>query len=50
MLAYAKLLREKEGLSVLPASTAGLIALIDWHQKQPLANDRFVAVLTGKRT
>jgi threonine synthase len=49
MLAYAKLLREKEGLSVLPASTAGLIALVGLHQKQPLPNDRYVAVLTGKR-
>lgn len=50
MLAYAKLLREREGLSVLPASTAGLIALIDLHQKQALPHDRYVAVLTGKRT
>ncbi len=50
MLAYAKLLREKEGLSVLPASTAGLIALLDLHQKQALPGDRYVAVLTGKRT
>jgi threonine synthase len=50
MLTYAKLLREKEGLSVLPASTAGLIALLDLHQKQALPNDRYVAVLTGKRT
>ncbi|RJP39127.1 MAG: pyridoxal-phosphate dependent enzyme [Phycisphaerales bacterium] len=50
MLAYARMLREKEGLSVLPASTAGLIALLDLHQKQPLPGDRYVAVLTGKRT
>jgi len=50
MLSYSKMLREKEGLSVLPASTAGLIALIDLHQKGPLPNDRYVAVLTGKRT
>lgn len=50
MLTYAKLLREREGLSVLPASTAGLIALLDLHQKQTLPNDRYVAILTGKRT
>ena len=50
MLAYAKLLREREGLSVLPASTAGLIALLDWQQRETLPNDRYVAVLTGKRT
>ena len=49
MTAYAKLLREQEGMLVLPASTAGLLALIRRHKEQPLANDRFVAVLTGRR-
>jgi threonine synthase len=49
MVSYAKFIREREGLNVLPASTAGLIALLDWHAKQPLANDRYVVVLTGKR-
>jgi threonine synthase len=49
MLAYAKFIREREGLNVLPASTAALIALLDWHAKQPLPNDRYVIVLTGKR-
>ena len=41
---------EKEGINVLPASTAGLIALIDRHKKEPLANDRFVIILTGKKS
>ena len=50
MLAYSKLLRDREGLHVLPASTAGLIALIDYHKKTPLSNDRYVVVLTGRRT
>ncbi len=50
MLAAARLIREKEGLQVLPASTAGLIALVEYHKKNPLANDRYVAVLTGRRT
>jgi threonine synthase len=45
----SRLIREKEGLQVLPASTAGLIALIDRHQKEPLPNDRYVVVLTGRR-
>ena len=49
MLAYSKLLREREGLSVLPASTAGLIALTELHRQEPLTGDRYVAVLTGKK-
>ena len=47
---YSRLIREKEGLSVLPASTAGLIALIDRHNKQPLPGDRYVVILTGRKT
>jgi threonine synthase len=50
MLAYSKLLREREGLHVLPASTAGLIALTEFHKSSPLPNDRYVVVLTGRRT
>jgi threonine synthase len=46
---YSKILREKEGLSVLPASTAGLIALLEYHKKNPLDSDRYVAVLTGRK-
>ena len=49
MLAFSKLVRECEGLSVLPASTAGLIALTELHRKAPLPGDRYVAVLTGKK-
>ena len=48
LLAYSKMIREKEGMSVLPASTAGLIALLDLHKKEPLVNDRFVVLLTGR--
>jgi threonine synthase len=50
MRSYSKLIREREGLDVLPASTAGLIALINQHQKDPLPNDRYVAVLTGRKS
>lgn len=50
MLSYARLLREKEGLSVLPASTAGLIIIIEKHRKQPLPGDRYVAILTGRKS
>jgi threonine synthase len=49
MLYYARLIREKEGLSVLPASTAGLIALVDRHKKDPFPNDRYVVILTGRK-
>jgi threonine synthase len=49
MASFSKLIREREGLSVLPASTAALIALADKHEKEPLPNDRYVVLLTGKR-
>lgn len=50
MLALARRIREQEGLSVLPASTAGLCSLLDRHQKEPFPGDRYVAVLTGRKT
>lgn len=46
---YSKILKDKEGLNVLPASTAGLIALLNYHKKEDFDNDRFVAVLTGRK-
>jgi threonine synthase len=49
MLQYARDMREREGLSVLPASTAGLIALLELHRQDPVPNDRYVVVVTGKR-
>ncbi len=49
MLAYSNIIRKQEGLSVLPASTAGLIALIDGHKKSPLPGDRYVVMLTGRK-
>lgn len=49
MLAFAKLIREREGLNVVPASTAGLIALVERHKKEPLPNDRYVVILTGRK-
>ena len=41
-------LLKKEGLRILPASTAGLIGLLDMHEKLNFEPDRFVAVLTAK--
>jgi threonine synthase len=49
MMDYARLIREKEGLSVLPAATAGLIALVDRHKKEPFPGDRYVVILTGRK-
>lgn len=47
---YSRLIREREGLDVLPASTAGLIALIENHKTNPLPNDLYVVVLTGRKS
>jgi threonine synthase len=49
MSRFAAMMRSSEGLNVLPASTAGLIALLEGHGRGMLANDRYVAVLTGRR-
>ncbi len=50
MLTFSRIIREKEGLNVLPASTAGLISLLEQHQKEPFAQDRYIAVLTGRKS
>jgi threonine synthase len=50
MLSFSRLLREREGLNVLPASTAGLIVLLEQHRKGPLPGDRYVVILTGRRS
>jgi threonine synthase len=49
MRSFSKLIREKEGLQVLPASTAGLIALAEHLRLDPFGNDRYVVVLAGRR-
>lgn len=50
MMAYSKIIRQQEGLSVLPASTAGLIAMIEHHKKESLPGDRYVVMLTGRKS
>jgi threonine synthase len=50
MQRYSQLIRQQQGLSVLPASTAGLIALVDRHRKDPLPPGRYVVLLTGRRS
>lgn len=49
MTDLARIIRDKEGINVLPASTAGLVALLKQHAKEPLSNDRYVAILTGRK-
>lgn len=41
-------LLKKEGYRILPASTSGLIALLQIHEQKEMINDRYVAILTGK--
>jgi threonine synthase len=48
MRQMARELREEQGLHVLPAATAGLCALLERHERDPLPSDRYVAVLTGR--
>ena len=50
LLNFSRSLREKEGIHVLPAATAGLVSLVNRHKKETLANDRYVVVLTGRKT
>ncbi len=49
MREMSSILLKKEGFRILPASTAGLIGLLDLHEKINFEPDRFVAVLTAKQ-
>jgi len=46
--AMTSLLAKKEGLRILPAATAGLIALLELDGKMDFEPGRFVAILTAK--
>jgi threonine synthase len=50
LIAWARRIRESEGLDALPASTAGLAAFARRHQRERFEPDRYVVVLTGRRT
>lgn len=50
LLSFGRLLRAREGLMVLPASTAGLAAMLQIHRESPLPGDRYVVVLTGRKS
>ncbi len=49
MLSLAKTLKEKEGLHVLPAATAGLAALLEPPIAEAVQQDRFVVLLTSRK-
>lgn len=49
MLYFSKYLRDKEGLNVVPASTAGLVALLDKNLEEQMPMDRYVVILTGRK-
>ncbi len=49
MIALSKMLKDKEGLNVLPASTAGLAALVEPPLADIVQNDRFVVILTSRK-
>lgn len=49
MIGLTRQLKEKEGLHVLPAATAGLAALLELNNKKALDPDRYVVILTGKK-
>ncbi len=49
LMQYSRTLKEKESLSVLPAASAGLAALLQRHHESNLGGGRYVAVVTGKR-
>jgi len=48
MKSMSSLLLKREGHRILPASTSGLIALLEMHEQSELINDRYVAILTAK--
>ncbi|MGW8194689.1 MAG: pyridoxal-phosphate dependent enzyme [Desulforhopalus sp.] len=48
MREMSRFLHKKEGYRILPASTAGLIAMLEQHEANEFINDRYVAILTGR--
>lgn len=49
LLSLSRLILQREGLNVLPASTAGLAVLLEQHRKESLPGDRYVIMLTGRK-
>jgi len=49
MARLARMIRDKQGYNVIPASTAGLAVLLERQRQAPLPGDRYVVVLTGRK-
>ena len=49
MMSFSRMVREQEGLSVLPASTAGLAVIVRHYREQGLEPGRYVVILTGRK-
>jgi threonine synthase len=49
MMSFSRMVREQEGLNVLPASTAGLAVLVNRFREQNLEPGRYVVILTGRK-
>lgn len=49
MKAMSTFISKYDGMQVLPASTAGLLAFLKRHEANPLANDRYVALITARK-
>ncbi|HXI02961.1 MAG TPA: pyridoxal-phosphate dependent enzyme [Candidatus Saccharimonadales bacterium] len=50
MTRLSRMIREKQGHNVLPASTAGFAVLLEHHARASLPGDRYVVVLTGRKS
>lgn len=50
LVALSRQLRDQEGLHVMPAATAGIVAILQKHRESPLPNDRYVVILTARRS
>ncbi len=48
MRKMSSFLHKKEGYRILPASTSGLIAMLEIHEKEEFINDRYVTIITGR--
>jgi threonine synthase len=49
MMSYSRMVRTQEGLSVLPASTAGLAVLVNRYREENIEPGRYVIILTGRK-
>jgi len=50
LIALSRKLRDQEGLHVMPAATAGIEAFLQRHRESALPNDRYVVILTARRS